>query len=164
MDDKQALYKALTERLIKEGEGFRENQYMDTTGHRTIGYGYNVDEPRVRKLLGANTQHIPQEVADRLLPQLIGTAENDARAYMGSGFDQLSPERRAVLVDMSYNLGGNKLRGFHDMQAALNAGDWKRAGAEMMDSNYAKQTKGRAVRNSDLMAGRTMARFKRNDA
>lgn len=154
------IYNLLVRKLITEGEGFREDQYVDTRGNRTIGYGFNVEEPSVAQALGPNTKRISREQSDALLPQFIAQAESGARAYAGASFDKLAPERQAVLVDMAYNLGAKKLRGFTGMQKALLAGDYEGAGREMMDSNYAKQVKGRAVRNRDLMAGRTMARLK----
>jgi lysozyme len=155
-----ALYKALVKHLITQGEGFREEQYIDTRGNRTIGYGFNVDDPTVRGVVGPSTNRITREEADRILPRLTTTAERDAQAYAGPGFMKLSPERRAVLVDMAYNLGSAKLGGFKGMRKALLAGDYPGASRELMDSNYAKQVKTRATRNRDLMAGTTMARFK----
>jgi lysozyme len=155
-----ALYKALVQHLIKEGEGFREDQYKDTRGYRTIGYGFNVDDPNTRRVIGPHSQRISQEQADALLPHFISTAERDAQAYAGPGFSKLSPERRAVLVDMAYNLGGPKLGGFKGMRKALLAGDYPGAGRELQDSNYFRQVKTRGVRNRDLIAGKTMARFK----
>lgn len=160
MANNDALYKALVQHLIKQGEGFREDQYKDTRGNRTIGYGFNVDDPTIRRTVGPNTSRISREQADALLPHFITTAERDAQSYAGDSFSKLSPERRAVLVDMAYNLGSSKLAGFKGMQRALLAGDYPGASREMVDSNYAKQVKGRAVRNSDLMAGRSIARFK----
>lgn len=159
--ENDALYKALVQHLVKEGEGFREDQYRDTRGYRTIGYGFNVDDPTIRRAVGPNTSRITREQADALLPHLIGTAERDAQSYVGDGFSKLSPERRAVLVDMAYNLGGPKLGGFKAMRQALLDGDYSRAGKELENSNYFKQVKTRGVRNRDLMAGRTMARFKK---
>lgn len=160
MTQQEQTYQLLRDRLIKEGEGFRQEPYMDTMGHKTIGYGFNLDEPRTRQILGQYQSNIPQDVAERLLPQFVNNAEQSAQSYAGPQYSSLSPERQAVLVDMAYNMGGSKLNKFQGMHDAIANNDWNGAADEMMDSNYAHQVKGRAVRNSDLMAGRTMARLK----
>lgn len=162
MDDTSALYKALVQHLIKQGEGFRERPYKDTRGYNTIGYGFNLDDPTVRRAVGGHANRIDRATADNLIGPLIATAEQDARTYVGpQNFDRLDHNRRAVLVDMAYNLGGSKLGGFKEMRKALLAGDYNRAGRELENSNYFKQVKTRGVRNRDLMSGKTMARFKR---
>lgn len=161
MADNNALYKALVQHLVKQGEGFREHPYKDTRGYNTIGYGFNLDDPSVRRAVGRHATYIDRDTADNLLGPLIATAEQDARAYIGpQNFDRLDHNRRAVLVDMAYNLGGPKLGGFNEMRKALLARDYQRAGSELENSNYFKQVKSRGVRNRDLMAGKTMARFK----
>lgn len=46
---------------------------------------------------------------------------------------------QGVLVDMAFNMGTGKLRGFRRMLAALEAKDYARAADEMRDSAWAIQ-------------------------
>jgi lysozyme len=51
---------------------------------------------------------------------------------------------------MAFNLGA-KLRGFKDFLGAVEAKDWAKASAAMLDSTWAKQTKTRADRLAKMM-------------
>lgn len=47
--------------LVKSAEGVRRCTYTDTTGHKTIGIGYNLDQPGARQELenvGANFDQV----------------------------------------------------------------------------------------------------------
>ena len=52
--------------------------------------------------------------------------------------------RRAVLIEMSFQLGRKRFAGFALMLAASRAGDHKLAADEMLDSQWAKQLPTRA--------------------
>ena len=59
--------------------------------------------------------------------------------------------RLGVLIEMCYNLGLSGLAGFKKMLAAVEAGDYKKAAKEMLDSKWAFQVKGRAVELAKIM-------------
>jgi lysozyme len=63
----------------------------------------------------------------------------------------LADPRRCVLIDMAFNIGGPRLGRFEDMLAAIRTGDWQRAHDELLDSAYAKQVKGRAIKNANVL-------------
>ena len=50
----------------------------------------------------------------------------------------LDPVRQDALINAAFNLGVHGLLGFHDTLAALSAGDWKTAAAELLDSDAAR--------------------------
>ena len=52
---------------------------------------------------------------------------------------------------MAFNLGETRLRGFRKMWAALEEGNYATAAAEMLDSKWATQVKGRARDLAQLM-------------
>jgi lysozyme len=54
-------------------------------------------------------------------------------------FDDLDPWRRAVLVQLRYQLGLPKLLGFRRMLAALGRHDYEGAAAELLDSKLARE-------------------------
>ena len=63
----------------------------------------------------------------------------------------LDPVRRAVLVDMAFNLGLRGLLSFRRALAALKAGDCETCAVEMLDSRWAEQVGRRATRDAWIM-------------
>ena len=61
-------------------------------------------------------------------------------------FHCLDDERQYVLVDMTFNLGFNRLLLFKKMLSYIGTGCYKHAAAELLNSNYAKQVGTRAER------------------
>lgn len=123
---------------LKRHEGFRSKIYVDTTGHRTIGYGTNLE-------VG-----ITKEQAEGLL---FGELKNLAEELtsINPWVDDLLPARYAVLLNMAYNLGIKGLLRFRKMWAALEKRNFAEAADEMMDSLWAKQVKNRAAELSRQM-------------
>ena len=128
---------ALRARLRVE-EGERLTAYRDSRGVLTLGVGHNLEDP------------IRPEAAALILEHDIDDAERDARALVPT-FDELTPARQGVVVDMAFNLGGIRLAEFHRFLAALSARDWMHAADEMLDSEWAQQVGDRAHRLADLM-------------
>lgn len=146
-----------SEKLIKQGEGFKEGTYKDTAGKDTIGYGFNMTEPFIKNIVG-NKAKISKEEAGTAFNKIHAQAKQDATQFVGKKvFDGLDEDRKSVLVDMAYNLGLPRLLKFKKLRDAVVDGDFKEAGAQILDSDYAKQVKGRATRNADIMAGQTPA-------
>lgn len=63
----------------------------------------------------------------------------------------LSEPRQCVLTDMAFNIGQSRLEGFHNMLAAIRRHDWQTAHDQLLDSAYAKQVKGRAIKNATVL-------------
>ena len=118
---------------IKEHEGLRLKPYRDTIGKLTIGYGRNLED------IGLSL-----EEAEALLRNDLSRCEAELREVLGETYEALSPVRKAVLLDMIYNLGKSRFLGFKRMIAALKAGDFSRAAEEMLDSRWAAQVGRRA--------------------
>lgn len=151
-------------RTTKQFEGFEELPYYDTAGKLTSGYGFNVDDPTVSKLLpqdylkaisGDITKSpiMTKQMAEPVFSQLSASAQKDAKKYLGKTYDTLPEDAKFVLDDLSYNLGATKLKKFQGLKKALIAGDYDRAAEELRYSNadtkkketpYYKQTKSRA--------------------
>ena len=118
---------------LKRDESLRLKPYTDSTGHLTIGWGYNLDNG------------IPREIADRLLDIKLNEAVADVASYLPWSLALAEP-RRDVLANMTYNLGIHGLLGFRRALAAMQAGDFETASAEMLDSQWAQQVGPRAHR------------------
>lgn len=123
--------------MIRRHEGFRDHVYLDTEGVPTGGYGHAF-------LVGS---YLPGDVSDLLLRNDVQTSIDD---YDSLGLD-LNPVRKAVLIDMLFNLGRTRLLKFKRFFNALRYGDFERASFEMKDSKWARQVKGRAVELAEMM-------------
>jgi lysozyme len=116
--------------LIKKHEGYRGHIYLDSEGIPTVGWGHALH-------VGS---HVPPLACSLIF-------EDDYRAAVhdyGRLSLELDPVRRAVILDMIFNLGLPRLLGFKKMLAALREGDFEKAAIEMVDSKWAGQVKGRA--------------------
>lgn len=128
---------AKTNALISFNEGLRLTPYRCDRGFLTIGYGLNIDAG------------ISKSEAQLLRDHRINLCVEDLSAY--PYWESLSAVRKAVLVDMHYQLGAKGFSRFVRMGAALIRGDYERAADEIMDSAYARQVPVRASRNEKMM-------------
>ena len=123
--------------LIKKHEGLRLHPYKDSVGKSTIGWGRNLED-----------KGITQAEAELLLSNDVHDAEDDARALLGDGvFELLTDTRKAVMVNMAFNLGLTRLRKFVIMLKAIKEGRNLDAATAMLSSKWAEQV---GVRAKDL--------------
>jgi lysozyme len=66
-------------------------------------------------------------------------------------FEDLSDVRQRVVVNMIFNMGLTKFRGFKETIKHIAAGEYSEAAKEMLDSKWARQVGLRAVRLSQMM-------------
>ena len=145
--DKQKLIN-----LISDHEGVKLKVYDDATGqelkagdiligHPTIGIGRNV----AKDGLG-----ISQEEAEFMLMNDIERVEEEIKNFP---IEHLNEVRTAIIIDMAFNMGitrFNPTMWKKTFQAIVDE-DWQKAKIEMLDSNWARQTKRRSVRLSQMM-------------
>lgn len=138
---------------IAQHEGVKQYVYLDTEEKPTIGIGFNLSQPHNQRLI-RQMGYNPQDLIDgkvrliepeikRLYNESVTQAFNDARKWLPN-FDEQPADVRKALIDMSFNLGFTKLNKFQKTRAALMKKDYKTAAAEMLDSKWATQVKGRA--------------------
>lgn len=131
-------------------EGIRLDAYRDTVGVWTIGAGHT--GPAAFE--GAR---ISLREANGLLVQDMQTAIRDARRFAQRIDHHLTFTRRAVLINMAFNLGLPRLKQFIALERAIWREDWRGAAAEMIDSLWAEQVKWRAL---DLAGQMLLDRFR----
>lgn len=123
---------------IAADEGRRKFPYVDTVGKITIGVGHNLTD-----------NGLPDNMIDMLFDEDLERAESVCRRHILT-FDALTDNRKAALMDMAFCLD-SKIGGFHKMLKAIASGDWKQAGAEVLDSEFARQVGTRANRIADML-------------
>ncbi len=137
-------------------EGFKGMPYIDTTGNKTVGYGFKMDGdasayiPKdVKEGRRALTKSEAHEIFNKIYPKAIARAEK----FAGNKWSSLSPNQQKVLVDMSYQMSG-KLNGFHKFQSAIQGGHFNTAAREILNSKYGrKDAPNRAKQNAILIQG-----------
>lgn len=140
----------------KKEEGFRGSVYKDTLGHNTVGYGFNVDDPGIKKMIPddvlSGKRELTTKEADTVFSKVYDKSQSDAVRFVGNrAWSNLSQGQKKGLSDISYNLGFHKLSGFKKMQTALQSGDWQKASTEILSSKYASEVPNRARRNAQLI-------------
>ncbi len=145
---------------VRAHEGYRRIPYQDTLGYWTVGFGHLVHDIKLDAVANYQTLgNLLNWISDPInheawLRSDLLEAESDARGYIGEGWDKLSDVRKEVLTELAFQLGGKRLRGFVQMREAIISGRWMRAHDELLDSQLAKQTPGRANELADrLLAG-----------
>jgi GH24 family phage-related lysozyme (muramidase) len=149
---------------ITDHEGRRNRAYPDSRGIQTIGIGMNLEEDRNRERVeeaGLDYNAVLSgevTVDDKLIDQWFGEdldiAISDALATLNDYWSHPEDVQIAI-VDMSFQLGGPRLKKFINMIAALDSRppDYLKAAAEIANSKYAKQTPNRAADNIQLVRG-----------
>jgi lysozyme len=101
---------------LRQEEGFRATLYVDTQGHKTIGYGLNIDAG------------ISQRVAAAALQAQLEELQESLAKY--PWYAPLDPVRQSVLLDIAFNNGLTGLLHFPHMLAAISRQDWASAATE----------------------------------
>ena len=131
---------------LKRHEGLRLHAYSCPTGHKTIGYGHNLE---------AHGQlHIDEctmEQAEAWLDEDIQDAIAVVKKFINaSTWERMGDVRQRVLVDMAFAMGEN-LGQFKKMLRAVYEGRWLDAAASIRNSLFARQTGNRAVELERMM-------------
>jgi len=121
----------LIEQLMRH-EGYRQFPYKDTVGKLTIGVGRNLDD------VG-----ISEDEAAYLLDNDITVARHEL-LFAFPAFSQMQPVRQDALINMVFNMGITRFKGFKNMIAALVEQNYQLAADEMLDSKWARQVGSRA--------------------
>lgn len=142
--------------LIKEAEGFSGVEYKCPAGYRTIGYGRNLDKnplgiiEKTHLMLGNDGLfRVSQNVAEDWV-----IAEIHKIVFQCEGkewFKDLDPTRKAVIIDLIYNLGLKKWDSFKKCQQAIIDKNFGIASEELEDSKWFKQVGLRGLRNVEIM-------------
>jgi lysozyme len=116
---------------VKKHEGLRLKPYRDSVGVLTIGYGRNLNNG------------LSLDEAELMFNHDIATALLSANSFCAEGWDKMNEARQAVLINMAFNLGHERLFKFVLLRIAIRAGNWSMAASRMRSSLWYKQVKNR---------------------
>lgn len=124
-------------------EGLELKPYRCSADKLTIGVGRNIQEVGITK----------EEAMVMLENDIARVAGECTRAF--DWFLDLTPIRKEAIINLVFNMGLSKFKQFKKTIAFIEAGDWERAGAELLDSNYARQVGQRSQRVANMLADET---------
>jgi lysozyme len=128
----------MTEKLLemlKRHEGVESHVYRCSAGYETIGVGRNISKSG----LGLSDDEV-----DYLLENdIVRVIKELSSEY--PWFKNLDDVRKDAIIDIGFNLGATRLRGFRRALAAMDAADYKTASLEFLDSKWSRDVKGRST-------------------
>ena len=140
-------------KLVKEAEGFSAVPYYCPSNRLTQGYGRNLEvhplSEEEKKELNEDGS-VSEEVAEKWAIKELYECEEKLKSNII--YQKQSDVRKAVLLDMCFNIGYGGLMKFKKMWVALGERDYPQASREMKDSSYYVQVGTRGKRNVEIMA------------
>ena len=123
---------------LKRHESLELKPYKCTSGKLTIGVGRNLED------IG-----ITEQEAELLLLNDIGRVKQEL--VNDQWYMNLDPVRKAVIENMSFNLGYPTLKKFQNMIAHISEGNFELASKEMLNSRWSKQVGQRSIELAEQM-------------
>jgi len=120
--------------MLKRHEGVRSHVYLCSAGYETIGVGRNISK---------SGMGLSEDEVDYLLENdILRVLKELSSEY--PWFNDLDDVRKDAMIDISFNLGATRLRGFKKALAAMEVADYTLAAKEFLDSKWSRDVKGRA--------------------
>lgn len=127
---------------LRRDEGEVLYAYQDSLSYITIGVGRLVDKRKGGGITPEESAYLLNNDIDRKTAEVFKALPWAAK---------LDDARRAVLVNMAFQLGTAGLLGFKNTLAMVQRGDYAGAAAGMLQSKWSQQTPERAKRLSEQM-------------
>ena len=128
-------------KMLKLHEGVRNHVYVCTAGYETIGVGRNISESG----LGLTDE----EINILLMNDIERVKQELTASYFW--FADLDDVRQAAMIDICFNLGLSRLRGFVKAITAMSRQQWDVAADEFMDSRWSEQVGQRAITVTNMI-------------
>ena len=127
--------------MLKRHEGVRSNVYLCSAGYETIGVGRNISKTGLG-LSEDEVQYLLESDISRVIKELSSEYP---------WFSSLDDVRKDAMIDISFNLGATRLRGFKRALAAMDVADYKMAATEFLDSKWSRDVKGRSYELASMI-------------
>ena len=128
-------------KMLKRHEGVKTHCYKDHLGLETIGVGRCVAEGS----LGLSDDEVEYLLAN----DIARCREELTDSYFW--FPALNDERQAACINLIFNLGATRLRGFVKSLDAMANEKFDLAADEFMNSKWANQVGNRAIEVTDMI-------------
>jgi len=128
-------------KMLKRHEGVKTHCYRDHLGLETIGVG---------RCIAEGSLGLSDDEVEYLLSNDIARCRDELTdEYFW--FPALNEARQAAMIDISFNLGATRLRGFVKALDAMANEKFEEAAAHFLDSRWANQVGNRAIEVTDMI-------------
>lgn len=132
---------------IKASEGYRNTVYKCSAGFLTVGLGTNLDARKIKARVGQKFSDAQIQAWAR--EDIMGAEQIAKRVF--PSFNKQPRQVQILLVSLSYNMGEGGIRKFKDFKTAIEKRNYKKAAAELKDSRWYSQVKGRGVKYVEIL-------------
>lgn len=126
---------------LKRHEGVSAYCYKDINNLEHIGVGRNISKTGMGLSM--------EEIEYLLSNDILRCIKELSAEYQW--FGSLDEVRQEAIINIFFNLGATKYRGFKKANAAMEAADYKLAATEFLDSRWARQVGNRALELTDII-------------
>ena len=127
--------------MLKRHEGVKSHVYKCSAGYESIGVGRNISKTGLG-LSEDEVQYLLESDISRVIKELSSEYP---------WFSSLDDVRKDAMIDISFNLGATRLRGFKRALAAMDVADYKMAATEFLDSKWSRDVKGRSYELASMI-------------
>lgn len=148
--------------MLRFDEGLKLELYKDTEGYWTIGVGLLITKLPCKieaikildKMLSRSTNGkiTPQESEILFNKGIQNALRGIQSTTLSETYNMMDESRRMALMNMVYQLGIAGVLGFRKMINHLNAGNYRAASLEALNSKWARQTPNRARRVTSVIS------------
>jgi lysozyme len=147
--------------LISKHEGSKTCSYTDTTGHKTVGVGFNMDAVSSSKWSSicsscpsysdvySGAKCISSSNVNTLLQYSLRDAKAEA-ARVVSNYGSMCCNVQNVVTDMTFNLGS--LSGFPTLVRYFESSNWAAAASDMKTTLWCRQVGSRCTEDAAMVA------------
>jgi len=128
--------------MLRRHEGVRSHAYKCSEDMITVGVGRNIDENGGLGLSEDEIDYLLENDIARVRQELTDT-------YFW--FPALNEARQDAMIDISFNLGQTRLRGFVKAVEAMSREQFDIAADEFMDSRWSQQVGNRATEVTEMI-------------
>lgn len=154
--------------VIAKEEGNSPVSYVDSTGHKTVGTGFNMDAPNARKLWGRagvpesfdsvyNGTAVLSPASDAKLFGVTGKAALQAGPRIYAGYDKLGDNQKAALTSLVYQLGQKGAEGLKKTLQYLKEGNGKAVENSLINTKVGQIQAPARIKRQALMLAYNMS-------
>ena len=137
--------------LLEEDEGISHEIYWDHLGIPTIGIGHMILKSDEEYFQPVGTS-VSEERVTEYFNADVKICINDCQSLF-EGFDDMPSDVQITAASLAFQLGMPRYRQFKKHHAAMIAGDWHEAAAQLRDSKLYRQTPERTERHAKRLEG-----------
>jgi len=128
--------------MLRKHESVETHAYECSANKITVGVGRNIDKDGG---IGLSNDEI-----DYLLANDIKRVNGELQRSF-DWFNALDQVRKDAMIDLCFNIGLPRMKGFKKALAAMDGADYDTAATEFLDSRWAKQVGSRSVTITDMV-------------